>query len=87
MKRIVIVLALTIAAVAANAQVYYPDSNNSDMTRYTERHEPCRKEIMIPSSLNGYNVYKADLHTHSSSLMVWYIRNGVSTRLGRTDWM
>ena len=65
MKRIVIVLALTIAAVAANAQVYYPDSNNPDMTRYTERHEPCRKEIMIPSSLNGYNVYKADLHTHS----------------------
>ena len=65
MKRIVIVLALTIAAVAANAQVYYPDSNNPDMTRYTERHEPCRKEIMIPSTLNGYNVYKADLHTHS----------------------
>ena len=65
MKRIVIVLALTMAAVAANAQVYYPDSNNPDMTRYTERHEPCRKEIMIPSSLNGYNVYKADLHTHS----------------------
>lgn len=65
MKRIVIVLALTMAAVAANAQVYYPDSNNPDMTRYTERHEPCRKEIMIPSTLNGYNVYKADLHTHS----------------------
>jgi hypothetical protein len=65
MKRIVIVLALTMAVVAANAQVYYPDSNNPDMTRYTERHEPCRKEIMIPSSLNGYNVYKADLHTHS----------------------
>ena len=65
MKRIVIVFALTVAAVAANAQVYYPDSNNPDMTRYTERHEPCRKEIMIPSSLNGYNVYKADLHTHS----------------------
>lgn len=65
MKRIVIVFALTMAAVAANAQVYYPDSNNPDMTRYTERHEPCRKEIMIPSSLNGYNVYKADLHTHS----------------------
>ena len=65
MKRIVIVFALTVAAVAANAQVYYPDSNNPDMTRYTERHETCRKEIMIPSSLNGYNVYKADLHTHS----------------------
>lgn len=65
MKRIVIVFALTVAAVAANAQVYYPVSNNPDMTRYTERHEPCRKEIMIPSSLNGYNVYKADLHTHS----------------------
>jgi hypothetical protein len=65
MKRIVIVLALTMAVVAANAQVYYPDSNNPDMTRYTERHEPCRKEIMIPSTLNGYNVYKADLHTHS----------------------
>lgn len=65
MKRIVIVLALTMAAVAANAQVYYPDSNNPDMTRYTERHEPCRKEIVIPSTLNGYNVYKADLHTHS----------------------
>ena len=65
MKRSLIICALMMAAAAANAQVYYPDSNNPDMTRYTERHEPCRKEIMIPSSLNGYNIYKADLHTHS----------------------
>ena len=34
------------------------------MLRHAERREPCRKEIIIPQ-VNGYNVYKADLHTHS----------------------
>ena len=65
MKRVAIIFALMMSATAASAQVYYPDNNNPDMMRYTERHEPCRKEIMIPFTLNGYNVYKADLHTHT----------------------
>ena len=65
MKRTTLICALIMTVVAANAQVYYPDNNNPDVMRYTERHEPCRKEIMIPFTLNGYNIYKADLHTHS----------------------
>lgn len=66
MKRIVItVIALASASFFADAQYYYQDSKNPEMLRYAERHDPCRKEIVLPESVNGFNVYKADLHTHS----------------------
>ena len=64
MKRIATLFFILVSASAANAQYYYQDSKNSQMLRHAERHEPCRKEVILPQ-VNGYNVYKADLHTHT----------------------
>ena len=65
MKRNVVFSAfMVVIALTANAQSYYQDAKNPEMLHYVERHEPCRKEIILPQ-VNGYNVYKADLHTHS----------------------
>lgn len=64
MKKISIIFPLMLAASAAFAQTYVQDAYNSEMLRHAERREPCRKEIVLPQ-VNGYNVYKADLHTHS----------------------
>ncbi len=53
-------------SVEANAQelLYYRDAKNGDMLRHTYRQEAQRSEIILPQ-VNGYNVYKADLHTHT----------------------
>lgn len=64
MKRIATLFVILMSASVANAQYYYQDSKNSQMLRHAERHEPCRKEVILPQ-VNGYNVYKADLHTHT----------------------
>lgn len=64
MKRIAALFLILVSASVANAQYYYQDSKNSQMLRHAERHEPCRKEIILPE-VNGYNVYKADLHIHT----------------------
>ena len=63
-KSIVISFFMAFGALTATAQSYYQDAKNSEMLRHAERHDPCRKEIILPQ-VNGYNVYKADLHTHS----------------------
>ena len=63
MKKFSLFIAL-VSIIPASAQSYYQDSKNSEMLRHSERHEPCRHEIIIPQ-VNGYNVYKADLHTHT----------------------
>ena len=55
---------MVFVALTATAQSYYQDAYNSEMLRHAERREPCRKEIVLPQ-VNGYNIYKADLHTHS----------------------
>lgn len=64
MKRVVSVCCFLFVCVFANAQFYYQDSKNSQMLRPLKRQQICRKEIILPQ-VNGYNVYKADLHTHS----------------------
>ena len=64
MKRVFTLLAFALAVTTASAQHYYQDSANSQMLRHAERHDPCRTEIILPQ-VNGYNVYKADLHTHT----------------------
>lgn len=64
MKRILVLLAFLASAVVANAQFHYQDYRNPEMLRHVNRHKPMRKEIVLPQ-VNGYNVYKADLHTHS----------------------
>lgn len=57
-------MAFLLFGTAAGAQQYYQDSKNPEMLRHAERHEPCRQEIVLPQ-VNGYNVYKSDLHTHT----------------------
>ena len=64
MKRILTVLAFALVVTSASAQYYYQDSANSQMLRHSERHNPCRTEVVLPQ-VNGYNVYKADLHNHT----------------------
>lgn len=64
MKRLSAVLVLIFLGVAAHAQSYYQDAKNSEMLRHADRHEACRREVVLPQ-VNGYNVYKADLHTHT----------------------
>ena len=64
MKKLFAFFAFVLSGLTAGAQYYYQDSKNSEMLRHGARHEPCRKEIILPV-VNGYNVYKADLHTHT----------------------
>lgn len=51
-------------STSAGAQHYYQDAKNTEMLRHSYGEENARKEIILPQ-VNGYNVYKADLHTHS----------------------
>ena len=64
MKRVFTVLAFALAVTTASAQYHYQNPKNSEMLYHAERHEPCRKELVLPQ-VNGYTVFKADLHTHT----------------------
>ena len=65
MKKIFLCLVAGLAALTSSAQYTHPDNTNKDMLRHTLRSESkSRTEIIIPQ-VNGYNVYKADLHTHT----------------------
>ncbi|MBQ1213618.1 MAG: histidinol-phosphatase, partial [Tidjanibacter sp.] len=71
MKRILLFAAALVATVSVSAQqkvdygmYQYQDAKNPQMARHVKRQNPLRKEIIIPQ-VNGYNVYKADLHTHT----------------------
>lgn len=65
MKRLLISLLAIFAAVGASAQYNYPDPDNNDILLPAMRNtRNGRTEIFIPQ-VNGYNVYKADLHTHT----------------------
>ena len=56
---------LLFVTFSADAQYLFQDAKNPDMLRHSLRNGvKARKEIVIPQ-VNGYNVYKADLHTHS----------------------
>ena len=66
MKKIISVALATIAAISASAQMTYPDAVNKDINRHSIRYSRgARTEIVLPQ-VNGYNIYKADLHTHSA---------------------
>lgn len=56
--------ALLCASTAA-AQNYYVDAENPEMLRFADYHGSSRKELLLPVQVGGYNVYKADLHTHT----------------------
>ena len=64
MKKILLTAIIALSSVAINAQTYYKDSENPEMYRPTEYADPGRKEIILPQ-VNGYTVFKADLHTHT----------------------
>ncbi len=64
MKHIFTFLACILAAITVSAQTYYQDPKNSEMLRFGKRRLSVRNEILLPQ-VNGYNVYKADLHTHT----------------------
>lgn len=52
-------------ALSASAQgYYYQDEINPGILHHIQNDERQRNEIVIPS-VNGYNVYKADLHVHT----------------------
>ena len=63
MKKLLIIAAV-LTASAASAQSYYQDNANVDMVRHYNQKSRQRREIILPV-VNGYNVYKSDLHTHS----------------------
>ena len=66
MKKIISVSLAIIAAISASAQMTYPDAVNKDINRHSMRYSRgARTEIVLPQ-VNGYNIYKADLHTHSA---------------------
>ena len=62
----VLFTALTICAagISVSAQHYYQDVRNADMLSHSYGEAEARKELILPQ-VNGYNVYKADLHTHT----------------------
>ena len=63
MKKFITLITLLVC-VSANAQYHYPDAKNPEILRHVVRKAPCRKVFTLPV-VNGYNIYLADLHTHS----------------------
>ena len=57
-------LALFLISISAEAQYYYQDAKNPDTYSHSFDEGNLRKELFLPQ-VNGYNVYKADLHTHT----------------------
>lgn len=64
MKKLLMLAVTLTAACAATAQHYYPDTYNPDITRHSLRTPAQRAEFVLPE-VNGFTVYKADLHTHT----------------------
>ena len=64
MKKIIMAVCGLLLTVSASAQFYYQDAANVDMLRHARQTSVERVEIVLPQ-VNGYNVYKADLHIHT----------------------
>ncbi|MBR7130293.1 MAG: histidinol-phosphatase [Tidjanibacter sp.] len=65
MKKILLVLLGVVALCqGASAQLYYQDNINPDILHHTACTPVERRNIVIPD-VNGYKVFKADLHTHT----------------------
>lgn len=64
MRRIIAILAGLSVCAGLSAQTHYVDSDNKDMLRPFTVTGAERTEIVLPQ-VNGYNVYKADLHIHT----------------------
>ena len=65
MKKILLIIFALLSVWSAEAQYTFHDAANKDMLRVTRHaNNDTRREVVIPK-VNGYNVYKADLHTHT----------------------
>lgn len=65
MRKLLAIIVLTASAFSLSAQITYRDNVNKDMIRHSFRSgKGARTELIIPQ-VNGFNVYKADLHTHT----------------------
>lgn len=64
MKKLLFLTVALSSAMGVSAQYHYQDSHNPDLARHTLREVSQRTEFILPQ-VNGYNVYKADLHTHT----------------------
>ena len=64
MKKTLIVSALLAVSATVSAQEFFQDNKNPEMLRPCGYQADHRKEIVLPQ-VNGYNVYKADLHSHT----------------------
>ena len=64
MRKYLCALAAAFMSLTAIAQTYYVDSTNPEILKHSETLGTNRTEIFLPQ-VNGYNVYKADLHTHT----------------------
>jgi predicted metal-dependent phosphoesterase TrpH len=63
MKNLFLFAAMLFAS-GAFAQSHYQDNVNVDMLRHHNQRSRQRREIILPE-VNGFTVYKSDLHTHS----------------------
>lgn len=64
MRRLMTLAILAFTAVVMNAQSHFKVSSNPDILRHNGKIFPDRVNIVLPQ-VNGYNVYKADLHIHT----------------------
>lgn len=64
MKRILVSLAAALSALAISAQPHFKVASNPDILRHYGQIFPERTNIVLPQ-VNGYNVYKAELHIHT----------------------
>ena len=64
MKKLIFTIAASVLALGASAQHYYTDATNSEMLHIGEPRTAQRVNFVVPQ-IKGYNVYKADLHTHT----------------------
>lgn len=64
MKRILVSLAVALSALAMSAQPHFKVASNPDILRHYGQIFPERTNIVLPQ-VNGYNVYKAELHIHT----------------------
>lgn len=64
MKKTMILLSALFLASAMSAQPHFKVESNPDILRHAGPIFPDRVNIVLPQ-VNGYNVYKADLHIHT----------------------
>ena len=64
MKKIAFLVAMVLSSIAMTAQPHFKVSTNPDILRHAGRAFPERVNIVLPQ-VNGYNIYKADLHIHT----------------------